>query len=171
MPAKQYDTIRQTDTTAAGVMQRVMQWLPLFVFIIVISFLFFVVIPWVQVKRDDFVYGRPRTMHLTVDLNPTDDIYKPTHFIGMNLDRRVVVFAIPPEDAEKAQVLKGPYIPGRSADLIPVRLRMALVNDDPFPDLVIDVDGEEIIYVGENGKLRLINDQERSNYSRKLMEK
>lgn len=123
-----------------------------------------IVIPWLTIKHDDYVYGRPRKTYLAVDVNPTDRTTLLSQFIAINLDRQIAVLYIPDDDVEQTQTLKGPYLFGAGADLTPVKLRTALVNKDPFPDLIVSVNDEEIIYITENGKFRLISEAERTAY-------
>jgi hypothetical protein len=121
-------------------------------------------ITWGRVKMDDLRYGRPRTMHLSGVVGHEDSSGSPTQFVAMNLNRRVVVFEIPGGDVAKTRTLTGPYLFGADEDLTPVRLQLALVNDDPNTDLVVSVKDEDIIYINENGSYRLINDGERAAY-------
>jgi hypothetical protein len=86
----------------------------------------------------------------------------------MNVNRRVVVFEIPGGDPAQTRTLTGPYLFGANEDLTPVRLRLALVNDDKESDLVVSVKNEEIVYINENGNFRLITPDERTAHQHKL---
>lgn len=114
-----------------------------------------------QVWLDDLRYGRPRTMHLSAHVGHNEANGQPTHFIAMNLNRRVVVIELPGGDSSKAQTLQGPYLFGANEDLTPVTLRVTDVNHDDKGDLVIAAKNEEIIYINSGDSFRLINDTER----------
>ena len=119
---------------------------------------------WGRIRLDDLRYGRPRTMQLSAVVGHNDGSGTPTQLIAMNLNRRVVVLEIPGGDVTKTRTLAGPYLFGANEDLTPVTLRLAYVNGDREPDLIVSVKREEIIYINENGSFRLINDAERAAY-------
>lgn len=119
---------------------------------------------WGRTRLDDLHYGRPRTMQLSGVVGHDDGSGVPTQLIAMNLNRRVVVLEIPGGDVTKTRTLAGPYLFGANEDLTPVTLRLAYVNADREPDLIVSVKREEIIYINENGSFRLINDTERTAY-------
>ncbi len=110
---------------------------------------------------DDLRYGRPRTMQISGAVGHNEANGEPTHFVAMNLNRRVVVIEMPGGDATKAQVLQGPYLFGADEDLTPVRLRLSDVNHDGKNDLVINVKNEEMIYVNSGDNFHLITAAER----------
>jgi hypothetical protein len=112
---------------------------------------------------DDVRYGRPRTTHLSAYVGHSEQPGQPTHFVAMNLNRRVVVIAMPGGDSSKAQTLQGPYLFGAREDLTPVQMRVADVNQDTLDDLIIGVKNEEIIYINSGDSFRLISDEERAS--------
>lgn len=114
-----------------------------------------------QTLLDDMRYGRPRTEHLTGMVGHHETTGEPTHFIAMNLNRRVVVMELPGGDVTKAQMLQGPYLFGANEDLTPVRLRLHDMNGDKKDDLVVSVKKEQIIYINAGENFRLINADER----------
>jgi hypothetical protein len=114
-----------------------------------------------QIWLDDLRYGRPRTMQLTDYVGHNERPGQPSHFIAMNLNRRVVVIELPGGDSSKAQTLQGPYLFGANEHLTPVTLRVQDVNNDKKGDLVIAVKREEIIYINAGDTFRLITDDER----------
>jgi hypothetical protein len=119
-------------------------------------------ITWGHVKLDDVRYGRPRTTSLSGFVGHNEVGGVPTQLVAMNLNRRVVVFEIPGGDPAQTRTLTGPYLFGATEDLTPVRLRLALVNNDKEADLIVSVKNEEIIYINENGSFRLITPEERA---------
>ena len=110
---------------------------------------------------DDLRYGRPRTMQISGVVGHNEGNGEPTHFVAMNLNRRVVVIEMPGGDATKAQVLQGPYLFGADEDLTPVRLRLTDVNHDGKNDLIISVKNEEMIYINGGDSLHLMTPAER----------
>jgi len=126
------------------------------------------VITWTQIKIDDLRYGRPRTTSLSGFVNHNETGGVPSQFVAMNVNRRVVVFEIPGGDPAQTRTLTGPYLFGANENLTPVRLRLALVNDDKESDLVVSVKNEEIVYINENGNFRLITPDERTAHQHKL---
>lgn len=128
------------------------------------SIIVYQAIRWTLVAIDDYRYGRPRMARLEVDLNPTDKSTQPTVIIGLNIERQVTVLSIGGPDPANIQVLKGPYLFGADEHLTPVRLRLANVNSDPYPDLVVSLKREELLYISENSSFRLITEAERAAY-------
>lgn len=114
-----------------------------------------------QTLADDLRYGTPRTMQVSEYVGHNERPGQPTHFIAMNLNRRVVVIELPGGDSTKARTLQGPYLFGANEDLTPVLLRVQDVNGDTKGDLVIAVKNEEIVYINSGDSFRLINDAER----------
>ena len=125
-------------------------------------------VAWTQTKLDDVRYGRPRTTSLSgfVGHNETGGV--PSQFVAMNVNRRVIVFELPGGDSAQTRTLTGPYLFGANEDLTPVRLRLALVNDDQASDLIVSVKNEEIVYINENNNFRLITPEERTAHQQKL---
>lgn len=114
-----------------------------------------------QTWLDDLRYGRPRTMQVSAYVGHNERPGQPSHFIAMNLNRRVVVIELPGGDSSKAQALQGPYLFGANEDLTPVTLRVSDVNQDRKGDLVISVKNEEIVYINTGDTFRLMTDEER----------
>lgn len=118
-------------------------------------------VSWGQVVIDDVRYGRPRTFHLTANVGRAEEASAPTHMIAMNLDRQVVVLEIPGGDSMKTRALPGPYLFGSGEDLTPVTMRLADVNSDDAPDLVVQVKNEEMVYINRDGSFQMITAEER----------
>ena len=116
-----------------------------------------------QTVIDDLRYGRPRTMQVSAYVGHSEHPGQPSHFIAMNLNRRVVVIELPGGDSTKARTLQGPYLFGANEDMPPVLVRVQDVNADKQGDLVIAVKNEEIIYINSGDSFRLINDAEREH--------
>ncbi len=114
-----------------------------------------------RVFLDDIKYGRPRTFHLSANVGRPEEANAPTHLIAMNLDRQVVIMEIPGGDATKVRTLPGPYLFGAGEDLTPVTMRLADVNGDNAPDLIVRVKDEEMVYVNRDGSFSLITAEER----------
>ena len=116
---------------------------------------------WGKIWIDDLRYGRPRTQQVSGLVGHNEGAGQPTHFVAMNLNRRVVVIEMPGGDVTKAQTLQGPYLFGANEDLTPVGLQLRDVNADTKQDLVVSVKSEEIIYINTGDTFRLINADER----------
>jgi len=89
----------------------------------------------------------------------------------MNVNRQITVFEVPGGDPDQTRLLKGPYLFGADADLTPVTLALAYVNDDRDIDLVITIKDEQILYVNQTasgGDFRLATAAERAAYAKTL---
>lgn len=121
---------------------------------------------WGTIWLDDLRYGRPRTQHRSGMVGHNEGNGEPTHFLAMNLNRRVVVIELPGGDVTKAQTLQGPYLFGADEDLTPVGLRLQDINDDGKSDVVVSVKNEKIIYINTGESFRLIDAEERDHLKR-----
>lgn len=110
---------------------------------------------WGQVWFDDFWYGRPRTMHLTGFVGHDEANGQPSHFVGLNLNRQVVVLQFPGGNVDEVRTLHGPYLFGKGEDLTPVHIALEHMDQDTNVDLVVTVRNEQIIYLNKNGEFRL----------------
>ena len=119
-------------------------------------------ITWTQIKIDDMTYGTPRTTHLDAVVGNGDSAAQPTHFIAINLNRQVSVIELPAGDISKAIAITGPYLFGDGEDLTPVKLRVADLNGDGKPDLIVDVKNEELVYINDKNTFRPITADEKA---------
>jgi hypothetical protein len=110
---------------------------------------------WTRVKLDDLQYGRPRTVQMDAYVGHSEAEGMPSHFIAMNLNRRVTIVQLPGGDSTKASVIQGPYLFGQGEDLTPVQLNAQDVNADQKPDLVVSVKSEQLLYLNEGASFRL----------------
>ena len=117
-------------------------------------------IGWLRVKLDDMHYGRPRTFQTSAYVGHGESPGNPSHFVALNLNRRVTVIEFPGGDVSKPQVIVGPYLFGRAEDLTVARLRLDDVNGDTKPDLIVRVKDERLVYMNENGGFRPITAEE-----------
>lgn len=116
---------------------------------------------WMQTLVHDVQYGRPRTFHLVANVGRPEEVAAPTHLIAMNLDRQVVILELPGGDANKVRVLPGPYLFGAGEDLTPVTMRLADMNGNGAPDLVVRVKNEEMVYLNRAEGFNMITAEER----------
>jgi hypothetical protein len=114
-----------------------------------------VALGWVQLRMDDWRYGRPRTTHLSGSIGFGEGPGQLSHIMAMNLDRQVVVIVLPGGNAAEAHYLPGPYLFGAGEDLTPVELHLHDVDRDGYNDLTVSVRQEYIVYLNKNGAFRL----------------
>ena len=106
---------------------------------------------WWQITLDDWHYGRPRTYQTDAVVGHHDSAQNPSHFIAMNLNRHIIVIEIPGGDVSKSIVYTGPTLLGPGQDLTPVTLSFADVNHDGKPDMIINVQGSQFVFLNERG--------------------
>ncbi|WP_298818538.1 hypothetical protein [Chloroflexus sp.] len=126
------------------------------------------VISWGQVIVDDWRYGRPRTFHLTAEVGRAEEKVGPTRLIAMNLDRQVLILEIPGGDVSKTRALVGPYLVGANEDLTPIVMRLADLNSDALPDLIVGIKNEEIVYLNRGDSFGLVTAEERQQIARQM---
>jgi hypothetical protein len=104
---------------------------------------------------NDVRYGRPRTTHLSGFVGHNEASGQQSHFIGLNLNRQVVVLQLPGGDAEQIRMLPGPYLFGAGEDLTPVNLGLEDMDGDGYVDLLVTVRNEQVVYLNKDGAFRL----------------
>lgn len=132
--------------------------------IVLINLILAPVLNWGRIKLDDMRYGRPRTVQATAFVGHDESQGLPSHFVAMNLERRVVILEMPGGDASKTRTIVGPYLFGAGEDLTPVQLRFEDVNADGRPDLLVSVKQEEMVYINDalDTTFRIISAEELS---------
>jgi hypothetical protein len=115
---------------------------------------------WTRVKLDDMQYGRPRTSQLDAFVGHNEAGGVPTHFVALNLNRRVTIVEFPGGDVSQPRVIAGPYLFGRAEDLTVVKLRVEELNGDEAPDLIVQVKDERLVYLNEDGAFRPVTAEE-----------
>ena len=106
---------------------------------------------WWQVTLDDWHYGRPRTYQTDAVVGHRDSAQNPSHFIAMNLNRHITIIEIPGGDVSKSVVYNGPTLLGPGQDLTPVTLSFQDVNHDGKPDMIVNVQGSQFVFLNTNG--------------------
>ena len=130
--------------------------------IVLINLILTPALTWGRIKLDDLRYGRPRTVQATAFVGHDETNGLPSHFVAMNMERRVVILEMPGGDASKTRTIVGPYLFGAGEDLTPVLLRFADVNADQRLDMLVNVKQEEMVYINDaaSGSFRIINADE-----------
>ena len=125
-------------------------------------------VEWTQVKLDDIQYGRPRTTQIDAYVGHGEADGVPSHFIAMNLNRRITVLEMPGGDSTKATTIVGPYLFGAGEDLTPVQVSAQDVNLDGKPDLVVSVRNEQLTYLNDGTAFKLITPEEHAALQKTL---
>lgn len=115
---------------------------------------------WCSVTLDDWRYGRPRTFQTDAYVGHSDSKTNPSHFIVVNLQRRVEIIEIPGGDASKAKIYTGPVLMGQDQDLAPVTLTFEDVNGDGKTDMIVNVQNSRFAYINDKGGFRPARDNE-----------
>jgi len=127
-------------------------------------------IEWVQVKVDDLQYGRPRTVQMDAYVGQNEAEGIPSHFIGMNLNRRVTIIEMQGGDPSKVNTIIGPYLFGEGEDLTPVQLSSKDLNGDGKADLIVSVKNEQLLYLNDGNAFHLATPEERAAIEKTMKE-
>lgn len=100
---------------------------------------------WWTNLQNNIHYGYPRTYQFDAVVGHNDSAAHPTHFILLNLHGHIEVFEIPGGNTAQTRVYSGPTLYGPNSDMIPVTGEVRDVNGDGKPDLVLHVQGQQII--------------------------
>ncbi|MEO6887449.1 MAG: hypothetical protein ABI456_00430 [Ktedonobacteraceae bacterium] len=120
---------------------------------------------WWQVTQDDWKYGRPRTYQMDYVVGHNDSATNKSHFMAVNLNRRIEIIEFPGGDPTKAKIYLGPLLVGDGQDLTPVTLTFKDVNGDGKPDMIVNVQDSHFVFINENGTFRAARPGENLNLS------
>ena len=79
----------------------------------------------------------------------------PSHFVAMNVQGQITVVELPGGNLKGAQLLVGPRLLGKGADLAPVRLEF--VGEKKHPDLVVTVQSVQVRFHNTGASYRPMN--------------
>jgi hypothetical protein len=108
---------------------------------------------WWNVTQDDIHYGRPRTFQIDQRVGHNDE-GTPSHFIAINLNRRIEVIEFPGGDAAHARVYFAMTLFGDGEDLAVVILNFKDVNGDGKPDMIVTVGDTHYVFINDSGQFR-----------------
>lgn len=106
---------------------------------------------WWQTTSDDLHYGRPRTFQIDAVVGHNDSPQHPSHFVVVNLNRHIMIIEIPGGDVSKSVIFSGPTLLGANQDLTPATLSFQDVNHDQKPDMILNVQGSQFLFINEKG--------------------
>lgn len=110
---------------------------------------------WWKTTQDDWHYGRPRTFQIDAVVgHKNDSAANPSHFLALNLNRRIEIIELPAGDPSKARIYSGPTMFGQEQHLVPVTLSFRDVNGDGRPDMLVWVAGSHFVFINGNGAFR-----------------
>jgi hypothetical protein len=76
----------------------------------------------------------------------------PSHFIAVNLNRKVIVIELPGGDPSKALIYSGPTLVGDGQDLTPITLTFNDVNGDGKPDMEVHILDQVMVFLNNGTK-------------------
>jgi hypothetical protein len=110
-------------------------------------------INWWNMTLDDWHYGRPRTFQIDQRVGHGDS-KTPSHFIAINLNRRIEIIEFPAGDAAHAKVYVALSLMGDDENLAVVTLSFKDVNGDGKPDMIVTVGETHYVFINDNGQFR-----------------
>ncbi|MBV9616235.1 MAG: hypothetical protein JO031_12330 [Ktedonobacteraceae bacterium] len=108
-------------------------------------------IGWIGTTLDMLHYGYPRTYQTDAVVGHHDSHEHPSHFIALNQTGQIEVLEFPGGDATHAQIYLGPHLYGQNANLVPVTLQFVDTRHDRHPDMIVEVQGQDLIFPNSQG--------------------
>jgi hypothetical protein len=121
------------------------------------------VVSWIGTMMDDIRYGRPRTFQTDQFVGHNEMGGVPSHFIVVNLNSRIEVIEFPGGDVAHARIFQGPQLYTSGSDLVPATLTFIDVNGDHKVDMIINVQGAQVVFINDQGTFRPLRPDERSH--------
>jgi hypothetical protein len=119
------------------------------------------VISWYNTTMDDIHYGRPRTFQTDAFVGHNEAAGIPSHFIAINLHGHIEVIEFPGGDAAHARIFMGPQLYTSGSDLVVVTLEFVDVNGDHKPDMIVNFQGSQVVFINDQGTFRPLRPEER----------
>ena len=116
---------------------------------------------WFSTTMDDIRYGRPRTFQTDQFVGHNEAGGTPSHFIAVNLSGHIEVIEFPGGDATHARIFLGPQLYTTGGDLVPATLTFVDVNGDHKVDMIINVQGSQVVFINDQGTFRPLRSDER----------
>ncbi len=116
---------------------------------------------WYSTTMDDVHYGRPRTSQMDYYVGHNESAGNPSHFIALNLHGHIEVIEFPGGDASHARIFMGPQLFTANSDLVVVTLRFIDVNGDHKPDMIVNFQGTQVVFMNDQGTFRPLRAEER----------
>ncbi len=109
---------------------------------------------WAGTTINNIRYGYPRTYQVDAYVGHDETPGSPSHFIALNLHGHIEVIEMPGGNATSARIFTGPQLFGPGNDLVPVTLSFADVLGNHKLDMIINVQGTQIVYINDKGTFR-----------------
>lgn len=109
---------------------------------------------WAGTTINNIRYGYPRTYQVDAYVGHDETPGSPSHFIALNLHGHIEVIEMPGGNAASARIFTGPQLFGPGNDLVPVTLSFADVLGNHKLDMIINVQGTQIVYINDKGTFR-----------------
>jgi hypothetical protein len=123
---------------------------------------------WGTNEYNTIKYGYPRTFQIDAVVGQHDSVAAPSHFLALNFHGQIEVIEFPGGDATHARVFLGPQLFGPNSDLVPVTLRFIDLNGDGKPDMVIEVQRSQIVFLNDQGSFRPLKANEQNQIMQHL---
>jgi hypothetical protein len=118
-------------------------------------------ISWGNTTMDTIRYGYPRTFQIDQFVGHNESGTIPSHFIAINFHGRIEVIEFPGGDASHARIFLGPQLYTQGSDLAPVTLKFLDVNSDHRPDMLLEFEGSQAVFINDQGTFRPLRPEER----------
>lgn len=130
-------------------------WVGLAMFVMLAGWILLTMLgTWWTNQQNTWSYGYPRTYQTDQVVGHTDSAANPSHFIALNLNGHIEVIEFPGGDGTHARIYIGPQLFGDNASLTPVTLTFKDVNGDGKLDLLINVQGQTIVFLNDGSQFK-----------------
>jgi len=119
-------------------------------------FIFSTVWGWGATLSDDLRFGRPRTYQVDAWVGHNEQqTGLPSHFIVVNLNRRIEIIEIAGSDPAHTRIYSGPQLYGARDELLPATVSFVTPRGKQYPNMVLLVGGSRVVYLNIHGTFTL----------------
>lgn len=142
-------TIQKTRTRGV----RLTHYHPLFILGLGMMLMIFVwmllstLLGWANTAFDTLRYGNPPTYQADVYVGHNEHPGQPSHFIALNLHRRIEIIEIEGGDPAHTRIYPGPQLYGSQDDVTPVTLSFVTPKGKKYPNMILHIGNAQLTYL------------------------
>lgn len=105
------------------------------------------VLGWANMTLNILRYGNPPTYQVDAFVGHNEQAGVPTHFIVLNLHRRIEIIEIEGSDPTHTRIYPGPQLYGSQDDMMPATLSFVTPPGKKYPTMILHIGTTQLTYL------------------------